>query len=310
MNIEDIFTQKNDYIDSTLSKIDNRLQTAQKKLLDLLIDEIVTQFDVGKDNIILNTPKNIRLLSNIDKVYDYFNKTFVNNITSGYAQSFLKVTDFNRDYFAGMGFKESTLNKIFEASKSVQQSIGITQSKGKAVVTPGGYLDGITEAGEVRQKLKQYTLNSINSKIDLQDFAKGMRELVEGAGEEAGILQSYWQQYAFDTMSIADRAESLYVAEQLKLRCFVYSGQRAKKSSRPFCKGGYDKVAGKTFKNKIGQVFIVDEFRKLYQDMEFQGRIPGGDIVHTLGGYNCLHNPMFISDKEAIRRDPSLKDKL
>jgi hypothetical protein len=309
-NIEDILKRKNNYIDSSIAKVDAQLAKAQTELLNLMIDEIASQFQLGPNNVILNTPKNIRLLSEIDKIYADFTKTFINNITSGYASSFTKLTNFNKEYFAGMGFKEATLNKTFESSKSIQQSIGIKQVGNKATVIKGGYLEGVTEAGEVRNKLKQYTLNAINSKTDLRDYTKGVRKLVNEAGEEAGILQRYWGQYVFDTSNIADRAESLFVAEQLKLRCFIYSGQRAIKSSRPFCQGGYDKIAEETFKPKIGKVFIVDEFRKDYQDMDFQGRNPAGDILHTLGGYHCRHDPMFISDKEAIRRDPTIKERL
>lgn len=306
--LQDIFDKKQSFIDSKLADTTSKIVIAERSLLDTMISEIADQLDIDSKKIIQNTPKNIRLLNRIDKIYSDFTLIFEKNVMSGFAQGLLDITKFNQEYFAQMGFKKSTLDKIFSQTKSIQESIGITSKAGKAVITPNGYLDGVTKSPEIANKIKKYTLDNLNNKTDWGDFKKGMKDIITNT-EGAGILQRQIENYAFDTYNVADRAENVYASTQLNLRAFVYAGGRKIKGTRPFCGGGYDKICGCKFESKINKVFIKDEFIKEFGEVEFQGKMPG-DIMNTLGGYLCRHQPRFISDEEAIRRDPTLEAKL
>lgn len=303
--------RKDSFIDSKLSDTTSKIRLAQKELLSLIIDEIAGELDINDKKQILNTPKNIRLLNKINSVYDDFNKIYGNKVMTSFAGGFSEISNFNKQYFIEMGFDNKTLDSALSQVESVKKSIGITKKNGKSVIEKGGYLDSVVSGSTdaIANKIKSFTLNSINTRTDWGEYKSGLKEMISGTKTIPGALEQYWNQYAFDSYNIADRAENVIIGEKLKLKAFLYAGGGKIKTSRPFCKGGYDKVCGCKFEPKINKVFLVDEFKKEFGSIDFQGKIKG-DIMHTLGGYNCRHYPRFISNEEAIRRRPELKGKL
>jgi hypothetical protein len=287
---EDITKQITKYISDKEKLLSGNVNQLQKELFAKFMSDFVGKLET-KQGIIIQSPKNLRLLYDIDKIFLQFNNQFQKSVLKDFGSDLLKLVDFNNDYYSTQGINKKILNNVTDKTRWVAESIGI-DSKGN--IKTGSYLDSLSKNDAVKTEIKNYTLNSINSKTDLNTFISGMKDQIVGNKDIPGRLQKYYKQYAFDTFSQTERAISNFYADNLNLNFFIYTGGVIS-DTRPFCR------------SRNGNVYSRKEAEKWNKIKPWTGAKLPLNFFSDMGGYNCRHQLRWISDELAYSLRPELK---
>ena len=294
-----LYNRKENYITSKLKTLDKDVRRMQSNLFEMIMADYAGKFDVKPDGTLKVTQKNMRLATEIETLMSQFNKLFQESKLKSMANDMLKITDYSKDYYAGMGYSGELLSSIKEGMGFISQGIGITD---KGNIIKGSYLDSLSQNAEVRKGLKDYVINSVASGKGYNDYLKGFKELVVGNRETKGALQKYYSQFAYDSFNQVDAAINKHYADELQLEYFIYSGGIID-TTRPFCR------------KRAGKVFSVKETKKWKCDPTLIGKPKGSqcdDSYNALidrGRYRCRHSIRYISEEMAFERRPGLKKK-
>jgi len=286
MTIDQLYKRKDDYILSKLDRLQKEVGSMQKSLLELIFSDYIGRFDVKDGKIVMNA-RNMRLIRQLDRMFDAFDETIARGVNTKFGLDMLGVTSYNADYYIGMGIEKATVNSIAEKLGAVEQSIGIS---GAGEIIKGSYLDDLTKMPEVRETLKNYVRTSVAGSKGYQDYLRGFKTLVVGNKEVNGTLEKYYSQYAYDTFNQVDASINSQFATNLNLKYFIYAGGLIS-TSRAFCV----KRAGKTFH--------VDDTRNWKNDPTLIGKNKEGyNPLIERGRYRCRHTIRYITVEEACRR--------
>jgi hypothetical protein len=185
------------------------------------------------------------------------------------------------------GFDRDKVKSIAADTSLVRSRIGLTESGGFAA---DGYLSRLAKSDEIRQRLRDFVVQSFASKQPLADFTAGLRGIVEGSDEVDGALRKYWRQYAYDSYNAVREISNLHYANELKLNWFVYTGGIIP-TSRRFC----IKRNRKVFSRQDTEDWKNDP------DLIDKATVAQYNPLIDRGRYNCRHFIMWISDQEAER---------
>ena len=277
------------FIHKALLSFQSDVEDLQDELSKLISDTYTSDFKT-KNGLITQSVYNINLQNKIDDVFKVFMLKYQNSVMENFANSLLKLSDINADYFIELGFDKTLIKNIQKQTNFIQKSIGLVDNK----IVPGGYFDRISAGIEVRDQLKNYVLRSVNGKKDLKEFQKGFKNLIVGSSDKQnGLLQRYHRQYTYDTLSQVDRAENSFMADQLDLRFFVYEGGLID-DSREFCI------------NKDGELFHVSEAEEWRNDPNLIDSATSDAYIPLieLGRYNCRHRLRYVTDEMAEELNP------
>jgi len=266
--INDISKRKENYINSKVKTLDKEVLKLQDKLLSMVLSDYIPKFTTDNTGNIKLTKHNIALIYEIDKIFSNFNKLYQNNVIKKYAEDLLKLTPFNEAYYIGLGIEAKTVDNLVNKSEIVKASIGV-DAKGRVI--KGSYLDDLSQNAEVKKSIKNYVIESVNSKRGLKDYTKGLKTLIVGNEQVDGKLQRYYKQYAYDTFNQVDAAQNLYVADNLGLQAFIYAGTIIL-TSRQFCK------------DRVGKVFTREEGQS-WNKLKWQGQKKPANFFIDRGGY-------------------------
>jgi len=298
-DLNKLYNRKENYITSKLKTLDKDVRRMQSNLFEMIMADYAGKFDVTAEGTLKMTQKNMRLATEIEVLMDRFNKLFQRSKLKNMANDMLKVTDYSKDYYAGMGYSGKTLGSIEKGMGYISQGIGITD---KGNIIKGSYLDSLSQNAEVRKELKDYVINSVASGKGYNTYLKGFKELVVGNRQTKGALQKYYSQFAYDSFNQVDAAINKHYADELNLEYFIYSGGIID-TSRAFCR------------KRAGKVFSVEETKKWKCDPDLIGKPKGAkcdDSYNALidrGRYRCRHSIRYISEEMAFEQRPGLKKK-
>jgi len=296
-DLNKLYNRKENYIDSKLKTLDKDVRRMQSNLLEMIMSDYAGKFDVKPDGTLKVTQKNMRLVTEIEALMDRFNKLFQQSKLKRMANDMLKITEYSKDYYAGMGYSSELLGSIEEGMGFVSKGIGITD---KGNIIKGSYLDSLSQNAEIRKGLKDYVINSVASGKGYNDYLKGFKELVVGKRGTKGVLQKYYSQFAYDSFNQVDASINKHYADELQLEYFIYAGGIID-TTRPFCR------------KRAGKVFSVKETRKWKCDPDLIGKPKGAkcdDSYNPLierGKWRCRHSIRYISEEMAFKRRPELK---
>lgn len=292
-----LFNRKSNYIDSKLTALDKDVRRIQSNLLELIMSDYVGKFTTDANGAIKMTSRNMRLANEMEALMDTFNKTFQESVLKDMANDMLKITDYSKDYYQGMGFSKELLDSIEKNMGYISQSIGITA---EGNIIKDSFLDSLSQNPEVRRNIKNYVINSVASKKGYNEYLKGMKELIVGKKDVEGALQRYYRQFAYDSFNQVDAAINKHYADELDLKYFIYSGGLLD-NSRPFCR------------KRAGKVYSSEEAEKWKCDPNLIGKPKGAKCDESYnwaidrGRYNCRHSIQYISKELAFKKRPSLK---
>lgn len=309
--IADVLLKKENYIDQQRSKMESSVIRMQSKLLNDIVSEVIPELDV-KDGLLIESPKNYRLISVLDKVYSDFQNNSTQVMTNQIAGATKEIAKLSVNYFTVMHSQSlpARFEKIVEGTnKLINLRLGLDGGK----LVRGGSLQSFFDSNTVGTELKQMTSKAVSSGMAIKDYTKALGDLLNGVPKEVtkdgvtttvqtGSLERQYQRYAYDLYQQYDAAYDRNLSDEFDYKYFVYSGGLVK-DSRAFCV------------EHNGNVYSKDEAAewenwtdpKTGETPSYLG-YPGYDPLIDRGGYNCRHKIAYISDELAYDLRPDLKN--
>lgn len=292
-----IFQDKEKFIDKSIKGLEGEVAVIQREMLNLILDEYIPKFTLDKEGNIANTAANTLRAATLDNVINDWNVKYQQSVLKGYTKRVFELAGYNKDYFLSLDpkFKKQVLESVPLLEKQVNAILGIKKSviDGKTVtkLVKGGYLENLQVAESIKQQLKSYVIDSVNSNIGFKDYEKGFKSLLQ---KNNGLVDKYYKTFVYDTFSQIDRVESSFHAERLGLTKFIYQGSLIL-TSRPFCC------------KRAGKVFDVNDLSDWKCDVNLIMKPTGQDCDNSyrplveLGRIRCRHGLRYISDELAER---------
>ena len=281
-SFEDLIKQK----DKRLEEIPLELQTYAQKQQKKVLNDILSQLDkLDKVNgqIKINS-KNLKAIAEIsDELKSIFLNTDYLKAVKEFAKEFdTQATVNNKLFEKGFGKVDLPL-----ASKSY-----LDIAKKNAVDALAGAPYETITIKPIQSILENAVVNGAN----ISDTINSVRQFLEGNGESVGQIDKYIKQITNDSFAIADRSYTSIVADELDNDWFYYSGTVVDKT-RCFCEQRvgnyyhYKEIESWANGENLGECNIGEG--------KWAGEIIGTNsstIYSYLGGYNCLHSLIPVSE--------------
>ncbi len=280
-------------IEDLLSGLDKRLKTAERELFRLILADVLPKFS-APDGILTASARNLARLSLIDDVVAQFERDAARNLALRFADELLEVAGKNAEYYLKTGFDRAKVQAIAADTSLIRAKIGLDEAGG---LVADGYLARLAKSEALRDRLRDFVVESFATKQTLADFTRGMKNLIEGSSETEGALRNYWRQYAYDSYNAVREVSNLHYANELGLEWFVYTGGVIQ-TTRRFCEKRNRKVfSRKEAEGWVNDPDLIDKATKnQYKPLIDRGR------------YNCRHFIMWISETEAQRLRPDIAE--
>jgi len=281
-NIKELAERNAIYLDEVPEAFLNKDVKMSERELILLLLLLLDDFEV-EDGLIKKNRNNFLLIGKVDALFNTF------MITSGLAlmtkliDKLQKVVSNN----AGLYSRMAVNRVLFGTTKKtivdlVNKRLGFD---GNGAVKPGGYLDDLVKMNTVKNDVRELFFKNVTSQTKVVDFRKTLQGFVVGSGDKGGAIYKFYSKFAYDSFSQIDRMASAQFAEALELKKFIYAGIIIK-SSRAFCR------------KKIHGIYTMKEG----EQWPYENPSPIGIDVPTynpaidMGGINCKHMPVFITE--------------
>lgn len=297
--IKDVLDRKQTFIDDQRAAMESSVVRLQQKLLNKIVAEIIPELDV-KDGLIIDTPKNLRLISELDKVYSDFQKVTQETILPQITKGTSEVSKLSKSYFEVM--LGENLPKVFNkvvGNTNIITNLRLGLDGGELV--RGGYLQSFFDSNTIGTELKQMTSKAVTSGMDKKEFITMLSDKITGTDEYTGGLERQFQRFAYDIYQQYDATYSQSLAKELDMQYFIYQGGLVK-DSRAFCVEHNNKV----YSTEEAQEWSTWKDPTTGQTPSYLG-YPGYDPLTDRGGYNCRHSLGYISDELAFELRPDLK---
>lgn len=216
----------------------------------------------------------------------------------------LDIVETNILYFETLSENALSRELIADVTKVLYDAFGIEPIGN---LKTNGYLYNLLKDNTVERQVINYLTTNITAKLDPNEFTKGFKPLI--LGEDEGILQRFFNGLETIPLYDADRISQDQFSTKLGFQAAIYTGGVIA-SSRPFCR------------ERNGKVFLKKEIALFGSDKDkyggysnkasgaFAGKPKSGyNPFADLGGYNCRHFLSYISNAEALRQRPDLKEK-
>ena len=301
--IDDILKDKQRLIDRYRDRLNNSVIKLQSELFEKAVSELIPQLDV-KDGIIQDTANNYKVIAQVDKVYDDFNKTVVAEIFPEILKGTEQIAALNNNVFNIVLSRDLPPNfetVLANSKKLMDARLGIdySLSKGPRIVR-GSYLYSmLKETGAT--EFKQLMLKNVTAQVSTKEFISAIKENIVGGEEKYGSLTRKLRMYTYDLYQQYDAAYNVTLAGELGLKYFIYQGGLIG-DSRDFCREHNNHVysieeaeSWKTWTPRDA-VNITEFDQKDLDKVPSYLDYPGYDPLVDRGGYNCRHQLGFITD--------------
>ncbi len=278
--------QPDDFLNEDVKLSEDELVT----LLWLLIDE----FDVEDGNI-KKTRKNLLIIGRLDSTFQMFASAGGAVLLGKLLKRFSSVIENNVSYFReilGTSAKfNTTRSKIIDL---INRRLGIKTDGG---VVKDSYVSSLLANTLIKNEAREILYKGVLSGSKVSNLRLSMQNFIFGV-DKPGAIYKFYSKFAYDTFGQIDRMASVEFAEEYKLRWFIYAGTIIT-TSREFCR------------KHINGIYNVTEAK----DWIYQRPAPIGvseltyDPVLDMGGVNCRHSPIFLTDgmaEELFRRGLSI----
>lgn len=280
-------TQPDDFLNQDVTTSENELVT----LLWLLMDDFETE-----DGNIKKSRKNLIIVSRIDSTFNLFAAAGGAVLLGSLLNRFSQVIKNNLNYFGEILTKNERFNSV--SSKIVDlinKRLGITSA---GAVVKDGYVSTLLTNTIVKNEARELLYKGVLSGNKVSNLRLSMQNFITGGKDKPGAIYKFYSKFAYDTFGQIDRMASVEFAEEYKLRWFVYAGTIIP-TSRAFCRkhinGIYNVVEAADWIYQIPSPLGVSELTY--------------DPVIDMGGVNCRHSPIFLTDgmaEELFRRGVSI----
>lgn len=269
-----------------------KLQRAEKKLIAALMDALA--------NFNKPLPAGQSLSDIVTEVFDTFQRNELKPIVEAIAKEIVNTVEAITKYFQIQVSGSNVMQIGKKIESTVLKNFGINRTENGFKLLVGGYLDNMINNTALNNQVQKIVMDSAFGETSFSDMMKRLTAVVEGTGDQEGALRRHFKTMAFDTLNIAARAQEDYIANDLDMQAFIYTGTVIE-ATRCFCK------------NRAGKVILVSE--ALFEWPQLRGESCGPlwdknleyiPLEH-MGGHRCRHHKRYISNQEAMRRDKSIK---
>lgn len=252
---------------------------------------VIARLDLDGRDIKYNF-KNLNVAQAVNKVVDLIEKEGIKNVANGYIDdiaNLFKNVDAQYKPFANQNVAKKIITK---QNNALSKSLGIVSGK----IDKGGFLDEVFDLTPIKVQLKQELFKAVAGQTDISTFKKNLKDIIVSKDGSFGTLNKKVFNQLNDTYAQVDRAKQQFYAEDLGLQAFIYFGTEIK-ATRNFCS------------DRIGKTFLKAEFIKDAKSAgNFQGKPKNYNPLVDLGGYNCRHSLLYITNAEALRRRKDLEE--
>jgi len=310
--INELLKNRDLFLEQARMKLENTTLRLQTNLFTQVINDIVIRLDV-KDGVILDNANNYRLISELDKVYDTFNKKVIETLLPQINKGTETIANMSKGYFsiALSGNIPVRFEKILEATRVLTDlRLGIRMSK----MIRSGTLMSMLRVDPL--DFKQLMSKAVTSQMNMKDFVNVVKESITGSEEKIGSLERQFKRFAYDSYQQYDAAYNKNLANEFGMKYFIYQGGLIK-DSRDFCVCHNGKVFSieetETWQDwtpakcDFPEGYVIKQ-KDVYAKPSYLG-FAGYDPLVDRGGYNCRHILGYISDELAFRMRPDLRKK-
>jgi hypothetical protein len=303
-NIREIISRKDAYIFRAEGLISKELVAFQNQVLTELVKTMSGLLDIS-DGVILNTPKNYRIVSEFERVISELGDMNANKLTGRIITSANKIGDFNTDYFklTVSGDMLKRFDKVVSATNAKMLGrLGYIKDR----VVSGGFLDSFARVDDMVTGVNELVIKAVTSQSNMSTLISGLEEYITG-GDNMGAMERKLKGFAHDIYQQYDASYSVNMADEFGLNYFIYMGGVIE-DTRDMCR---------EFNNMIFNKDEVDFWKtwtpaKAYRISEFKQKdvyaVPsyinyaGYNPLSDRGGYNCRHSLAWISDEMALKQ--------
>lgn len=274
-------------IDALWEELESKIAGAQRSLLQTFITQWVDKLDADDTGHIKNTLKNKRALDKIQDVFQQFVKVDGLDIVQTIIDGVDKITGFNNKYFKLFTANADLIPIQPQVTTLLESWLGLN---GNGWLTGNGYLSKLISDPRVLNELQNLGLRAVVGQQGFQDFKSQLGDFIDGNKSQAGLLQKYSRNFAYDMYSQVDRATAKTYATKLNLGYAIYEGGLIK-TSRAFCK------------EHDGNVYTQEEIDGFDPK---EAVPPNYQPEIDLGGYGCRHHLNWVPEAIAFMLRPEL----
>lgn len=281
-SFEELIKEKSKRLESIPLALQTSVEKQQKAILDEIII-LLNELEVKNGEILINK-ENLKIISLIDTD---LKKVFLND---EYVRS---VKEFAGEFESQAVLNGKLIKKGFGETLTnvASQSYVTIAKKGAIEALIGSPID--TEFIKPIQGLLE---NAVVNGASIKDTIQDIRDFVKGTNEKDSKILRYVKQISNDSFAISDRSYTSIVSDYLDAEWFYYAGGEIK-TTRCFCA------------ERVGNYFHYLEIESWGNgenlgdcnigNGQWAGEIQGTNsktIYSYLGGYNCMHSLMPVSE--------------
>jgi len=288
-SFEALIKQKSDRLENIPLELQTIAQKQQKKILN----EIIAQLD-KLDKVNGQIKINSKNLKAITEISDELKSIFLNR------EYLDAVKEFSKEFDVQAGVNNKLINKGFgETPNPLASESYLEIAKRNAVDALAGEPYVNISVKPIQSMLENAVVNGAN----IGDTISSIELFIKGDEEQASQILKYTKQITNDSFAIADRSYTSILSEELGNDWFYFSGTIVK-GTRCFCRERvgnyyhYKEVESWGRGENLGSCNIGDG--------TWGGEIDGTNestIYSYLGGYNCLHSLVPVSEAIVSEND-------
>lgn len=256
--------------------------------VELLLQEMET--DNGH---IRKNAKNLSIINKIDNELNLLAMSAGVAVVNALLKRIGEVLRMNFSYYGSMVTQNDDFRSVRESiEKEVNSRFGI---KNDGALKVGGFVYGLLNDQTVKNSLKETLYTSVYANGTVKGAIYEAKAFLNGKRGVKGAVESFYSKNTSEVFNHADRMASRAFGNKYGLKWFIYAGTIVK-NSRAFCRA------------KIGGVYNTEQA----QDWIYEHPSPLGVSVDMysptihMGGINCRHSPMFITDQMKAQYEEGL----
>lgn len=268
--------KRSDTITAAQKGLLERTTSLEKRMYSFVVNSFMPEMDISKGKVV-NSTKNLKLINTSDGLKKFFKEAINIALRDYYMEQFKSIT--------------AQTGRIYEQFSPNTTSKKAVEERGKLMVE--GLLDSIFGNTTVQSGIQTTLRNSVIAGQQTSVLKQLLESQIQGKEGKYGSLTHFHYGNGYDQMQSYSRSLDNDYSTVLSLNYAIYQGGEIK-TTREFCEA------------RAGKVFNRETVLS-WQNMEWSGKIPNGDILIDLGGYNCRHDLDWISYELAKRIDPTIE---
>ncbi len=293
MGLEQLIKEKSNRLNDIPLKLQTTVIKQQKQVLDEILS-LLNDLDVKNGQIVISK-ENLRT---IERISDDLKKVFLNDEYLKSVKEFAK--EFDKQALLNNKVIDSGLGEI---STPIASEAYIQTAKKSSVTA-------LVNTSEFITPIQTILENAVVNGASLKDTIDSIRTFATGNDQVDSKVLSYVKQISNDSFAIADRSYTSIISEYLDNDWYYYAGGE-KQTTRCFCEQRvgnyyhYKEIEAWGKGENLGECNIGGG--------KWAGQIAGTNestIYSYLGGYNCMHSLIPVSESIVPDSDKERAKKL